>query len=206
MADFLYPFLGEGTDPSVEEVRRSTRLKFDEGIELRRQLERESAEEAAADLTAVFRAGGRLFTMGNGGSATDASDCARAVREVLRKGAVALCEDEATVTALANDVGFETVFARPLAALARPGDALLAFSTSGNSANLGPAFEVARRLGLLTLAMTGSDGGTLARSHEQHGCPRHLVFVRSFHVPRIQEAHCAAYHRLLRRVEELLSA
>ena len=120
----------------------------------------------AERMAAAFRAGGRLFTFGNGGSSTDAQDVAALF---LNPGgdarplpALALTTDVAVVTALSNDIGFEVVFARQLGAFGRPGDIALGLSTSGNSANLIRAFEEAARRRMLTIGLAGQTGGLLA--------------------------------------------
>lgn len=154
MTDMLYPFLyagGSGLDTLMEDVRRSTAEKVRDIVRLREAvLEEYGADlaDCAARMADAFRSGGRLFTFGNGGSSTDAQDVAALF---LNPGgaaspnpggaarplpALALTTDVAVVTALSNDVGFEVVFARQLAAFGRPGDIALALSTSGNSDNL----------------------------------------------------------------------
>ncbi len=103
------------------------------------------------------------------------------------------------LTALANDIGTEAVFARQVIAQGRDGDTAVAFSTSGGSANLLAALAEARRRGLLTVAFVGYGGGRIAAE----GLADHRVIVRSEHIPRIQEAQASAYHVLRCRLEEL---
>jgi D-sedoheptulose 7-phosphate isomerase len=100
--------------------------------------------------------------------------------------------DTAVITALSNDVGFDIVFARQLAAQARSGDILVGLSTSGNSRNLLQAFEQARRQGLMTVGLAGGRGGKMAESD----CIDHLFVVPSDSIHRIQEAQTTLYHRL----------
>ena len=125
-------------------------------------------DACAAALAGSFRAGGRLFTFGNGGSSTDAQAVAQLFLDpgsgARALPAVALTDDVAVVTALSNDVGFEVVFARQLAAFARPGDVAVGLSTSGGSANVLAAFAEARRLGLVTVGFAGYDGGRMAEA------------------------------------------
>ena len=105
---------------------------------------------------------GKLLALGNGGSATDAMDVVADFRAPLRRPsrpAIDLTEDPAILTAIANDIGVEAIFSRQVIAYGRRGDALLALSTSGNSANVIEALAEARRAGLLTIAMVGYDGG-----------------------------------------------
>lgn len=198
----LYPFLyGESASPDdvLAEVRRSTVAKADEIIALRRTvLERDRARlvECAVAMADAFSAGGRLFTFGNGGSCTDAADLAGLF---LNPGgdqrplpAFTLTSDVAVLTALSNDVGFDVVFARPIAAFGRAGDIAVGLSTSGNSANLVRAFDEAGRRGMLTIGLSGYDGGKMAELDSVD----YLFVVPSTSVHRIQEAQTTIYHAL----------
>jgi D-sedoheptulose 7-phosphate isomerase len=139
------------------------------------------------------REGGKLLFFGNGGSAADAQHLAAeyVVRfKAARRGwpAMALTTDSSVLTAAANDLGFEQVFARQVEALCRPGDLLVLHSTSGASANLLRAAQTARAIGVSVVAFLGRDGGPLAREAD-------LVFVvRSDDTARIQEMHLAVQH------------
>jgi D-sedoheptulose 7-phosphate isomerase len=117
-----------------------------------------------------------------------------------RRRAIDLTEDPAILTAIANDIGTEALFARQVIAYAREGDALLALSTSGNSANVIAALAEARRRKVMTIAMVGYDGGRVAAER----LADHVVVTRWEHIPRIQEAQAGAYH-LLRELVELES-
>jgi D-sedoheptulose 7-phosphate isomerase len=192
-ASFLYPFLGEREtdhDAVVEDVRRSILMKAEEIGELRAQTLTEGREAllAAAD---ALRGAGCVLALGNGGSATDATDL---VADLQRAGraAIDLTGDPAILTAIANDVGVEAVFARQVIAYGRPGDALVALSTSGGSPNVIAALAEARRRGLTTVAFVGYDGGRIAAER----LTDHVVVTRSQHIPRIQEAQASAYHVL----------
>jgi len=112
--------------------------------------------------------------------------------------AIDLTADPAILTAIANDIGAEAIFARQVIAYARTGDALIALSTSGSSRNIVDALAEARRRGLVTIAMVGYDGGVIA----SEGLADHVVVTRSEHIPRIQEAQASAYHVLRRLVGE----
>jgi D-sedoheptulose 7-phosphate isomerase len=112
--------------------------------------------------------------------------------------AIDLTEDPAILTAIANDIGTDAIFARQVIAYGREGDALLALSTSGNSSNVIEALAAARRRELRTIAMVGYDGGHVASER----LADHVVVTRSEHIPRIQEAQASAYH-LLRELVEL---
>lgn len=202
MTDMLYPFLyagGSGLDTLMDDVRRSTVEKADDIVRLRETVLEQYGEDlaaCAARMADAFRAGGRLFTFGNGGSSTDAQDVAALF---LNPGgdarplpALALTTDVAVVTALSNDVGFEVVFARQLAAFGRPGDIALALSTSGNSDNLIAALREATRRGMVAVGLAGYTGGQMAETPGLH----HLFVVPSSSVHRIQEAQTTIYHVL----------
>lgn len=199
----LYPFLYAGTsdlEAVLEEVRRSTVAKAHEIVELRNlvlERERDRMVACAEEMAARFRSGGRLFAFGNGGSSTDAQDM---VTLFLAPGdaaarplpAISLTSDVAVVTALANDVGFDVVYARQLAAFGRREDIAVGMSTSGNSDNLVRAFEEAARRGLLTIGLAGYEGGKMAELDTID----HLFVVPSASVHRIQEAQTTVYHVL----------
>jgi D-sedoheptulose 7-phosphate isomerase len=198
----LYPFLYSG-DTDLEsvlaEVRRSTVEKANEIVALRETVLAADAvrlTDCAERMAEAFRAGGRLFTFGNGGSSTDAQDVAALFLnpggEARPLPALALTTDVAVMTALSNDIGFEVVFARQLGAFGRAGDIALGLSTSGNSANLIRAYEEAMRRGMLTIGLAGHTGGQMA---EIEGLD-HLFTVPSSSVHRIQEAQTTVYHAL----------
>jgi D-sedoheptulose 7-phosphate isomerase len=202
-SSFLYPFLSEGEhdlEAIVADVRRSVLAKSEEVGDLRAQTltdNRDELLEAAAGVRDGLDAGGRLLALGNGGSATDAMD---AVADFRRppdprwhvRRALDLTEDAAILTAIANDIGTEAIFARQVIAHGRQGDALLAISTSGNSANVIAALAEARARGLRTIAMVGYDGGRVGAER----LADRVVVTRSEHIPRIQEAQASAYHVL----------
>ena len=199
---FLYPFLGQqehDLEAVVADVRASVLAKAAETAALRVQtLSGSGAALAAAatELSASFAAGGRLLALGNGGSATDAMD-AVADFHAAGRPAIDLTEDTAILTALANDIGPDAMFARQVIAHGRPGDVLLALSTSGTSGSVIAALEEARRRGVRTIAMVGYDGGRVLAD----GLADHVVVSRSEHIPRIQEAQATAYHALRILVE-----
>jgi D-sedoheptulose 7-phosphate isomerase len=206
-SSFLYPFLSEGErglDAVVDDVRRSVLMKAEDVGELRSQTLAESRDEliaAARTLREVFEGGGTLLALGNGGSATDAMDAVADFRAAPQgwpaRRALDLTEDAGILTAIANDIGTEAIFARQVIAYGRAGDALLCLSTSGNSRNVLAALAEARRRGMVTIAMVGYDGGTVAAE----GLADHVVVTRSQHIPRIQEAQASAYHVLRELVE-----
>lgn len=153
-------------------------------------------------IAGVFRAGGRLFACGNGGSACDAMHLveelvARYKRERPGLPAHHLI-DAPTLTCWSNDYDFRSAFARQVEALARPGDVLVAISTSGNSPNVLAAVEAARAHDVLTIGLTGRDGGELRRR-----CDEALI-VGSRATERVQEAHITIIHVLCDLLERTL--
>ena len=207
-SSFLYPFLAEqehDLDAVLDDVRRSALLKAGEVGELRAQTLHDNRDElvaAAAGLRADFDAGGQVLALGNGGSATDAMDVVADFRLPPRttwppRPAIDLTEDPAILTAIANDIGTEAIFARQVIAYGNAGDCLLALSTSGNSANVIAALAEARRRSLRTIALVGYDGGRVAAER----LADHVIVTRSEHIPRIQEAQASAYHVLRELVE-----
>ena len=202
-SSFLYPFLGEqehDLEAVVDDVRRSVLAKSEDVGALRAQTLTDNRDELAAAAAVVRQrldGGGRLLALGNGGSATDAMDVVADFRGPPDPGwraraALDLTEDPAILTAIANDIGTEAIFARQVIAHGREDDCLLAISTSGNSANVIAALVEARSRGLVTLAMVGYDGGRVAAER----LADHVVVTRSEHIPRIQEAQASAYHVL----------
>ncbi len=202
-SSFLYPFLAErehDLEAVTEDVRRSVLAKAREVGELRAQTLTENHEvltAAASALRADLGAGGRLLALGNGGSATDSMDAVADFRSPSDprwkpRRAIDLTEDAAILTAIANDIGTEAIFARQVIAHGRAGDTLLAISTSGNSANVISALAEARRREMSSIAMVGYDGGRVAAER----LADHVVVTRSENIPRIQEAQASAYHVL----------
>ena len=203
-SSFLYPFLAEQeTDLQgvLDDVRRSALMKAADVGALREQTLGEN-QQALVDAAAAVRGCGTLLALGNGGSATDAMDVVADFRAAPQgfpaRAALDLTEDAAILTAVANDIGTGAIFARQVIAYGKPGDALLAISTSGNSENVLEALVEARRRGLVTIAMVGYDGGRVA----SEALADHVLVTRSEHIPRIQEAQASAYHVLRELVEQ----
>ncbi len=145
--------------------------------------------------------GGRLFWIGNGGSAADSQHLAAELVgrfEHERRGlaSIALTTDTSVLTSVGNDYGFESVFARQVEALCRPGDLLVGLSTSGNSANVLRAMEAAARLGVARVGLAGGSGGRLC------GLTDLCLVVASNNTARIQEAHMLIGHVLCDLVEQ----
>jgi D-sedoheptulose 7-phosphate isomerase len=206
---FLYPFIdAEERDAGglLAELAASARTKAAESAALRTAtLARcdEGLRRAADAMAHRFRHGGRLFTFGNGGSATDADATAELFRDPPAGRplpALSLVEDTAVLTALANDVGFDLVFSRQIIAHARAGDIAFGFSTSGDSVDALRAFEESARRGLLTIGLSGNQGGSMAES----GWIEHCVVVESASVHRVQETQDAIAFTLWRLVQSAL--
>jgi len=210
----FYPYLFKGGKASAGEVllqvQHSTLEKCREVIALRRATLEQSGKQiidAGKAMAQAFAAGATLLAFGNGGSTTDAQDL---VSEFITSPfpggpslpAIALTNDSAVITAVGNDVGFDTIFARQVIAFGRRGDIAFGISTSGNSANILLAFEQAKKQGLLTIGLTGYDGGKMARSAALDFC----IVSPGDHIPRIQEAQATTYHALLEIVQTLLRA
>jgi len=159
----------------------------------------------ARRMAATLRRGGKILLFGNGGSAADAQHLAaefvgRFARDRQALAALALTTDTSALTSIGNDLGFDQIFARQVAALGRPGDVVVAISTSGNSPNVVKGVEAARRLGCITVGLIGGSGGALAKIVEE------AFIVPSNETPRIQETHITLGHALCALVEELLLA
>jgi D-sedoheptulose 7-phosphate isomerase len=188
---------------SVERVRRIAA----DSLALKQRFFDESAPllaRAAEALTERLRAGGKVLTFGNGGSAADAQHFAaellgRFARERPALPALALTTDTSSLTAIGNDYGYNRVFARQLEAHGRAGDVAIGISTSGQSANVVAALTVARQPRMLTLALTGRGGGKVA------ALAAILIDVPHTETARIQEVHGMVVHILCDLVEEALA-
>jgi len=164
----------------------------------------ESIAEIARVIGRALEKGNSVYTMGNGGSATDAQHFAgelmgrfRSDRRGLR--VVALTADSAVITSLGNDFGFQSVFAKQIEALARPGDVAIGISTSGNSANIVGALAIAREMGAFAVALTGKAGGRLK------GLCDLVFYAPSQDTARIQECHSTVIHIICELVEDIVS-
>ena len=150
-----------------------------------------------------FEAGNKLFFFGNGGSAADAQHLAaefvnRYIMDRPPLPAIALTTDTSILTSISNDFSFSEVFAKQLKALGKEGDVAIGISTSGTSPNIIKAFEVAKEMGMKTIALTGNDGGSLVKIAEVS------LIVPSASTPRIQEVHILIGHILCELVEHYL--
>jgi len=159
--------------------------------------------DAAAVIVSALSRGGKLMLFGNGGSASDAQHVAaefvgRFQRTRVALAAIALTTDTSVLTAIGNDEAFDRVFARQVEALGRPDDVALGISTSGASANVVLGLEAARARGLVTVALTGRDGGAVGRAAAIH------VNVPSDVTARVQEVHRTLLHVICEIVEDEL--
>jgi D-sedoheptulose 7-phosphate isomerase len=158
--------------------------------------------EAVRVTVAALASGRKLLVFGNGGSAADSQHVAaelvgRFTRERRALAAIALTTDTSVVTSVANDYGYERVFARQIEALGVDGDVVMGITTSGSSPNVLAAFEAARGRNLETIALTGRDGGAAGRAASIH------INVPVQSTPRIQEVHRTILHAFCELVEQL---
>ncbi len=184
----------------LQRVRESTRVK--EAF-LKDKSALRALSGAARRIVESLRAGGKVMLFGNGGSAADAQHIAaelvgRYGRERAALAAIALTVNTSALTALGNDYGFDAVFARQVDALGRKGDVAIALSTSGNSPNVLRGVRRARAQGIVTVGLTGKDGGKLKSLVE------YCICAPSTQTPRIQETHILLGHILCEIVEREL--
>jgi D-sedoheptulose 7-phosphate isomerase len=160
-----------------------------------------AAHKIAAVIVTALRSGNKLLIVGNGGSAADAQHIAAEIVGRYKQdrpayAAIALTTDTSALTAIANDYGFEQVFARQVAGLGRRGDVLLALSTSGRSPNIVAALRVARERGLVTVGFTGEKGEPLGALCD------HLLVSPSDDTPVVQQIHLAVAHGICDEIEQ----
>jgi D-sedoheptulose 7-phosphate isomerase len=161
-------------------------------------------DQAAAMITRTLSKNGRVFFCGNGGSAADAQHLAaeflgRFQMERAPLAAMSLTANTSTITAIANDYGYDVTFARQLRGLAREGDVLVGISTSGRSANVVAAFDVAKELGVYTIAMTGLVNSSMSERADL------ALQVPAEKTARIQEMHIAVGHVVCELVEKAIA-
>ena len=177
---------------------------FDDSAEVKRRFARDHADkivQVAHVIGRAFQTGHKVLLFGNGGSATDAAHIAaefvgRYKRERTPFPAIALATDIAAITCIANDYGFDELFARQVRAHGQAGDVAIAISTSGNSPNVLRGVEAAKAMGLTTVAWTGGSGGKLA------GMVDYAFIVPSSLTARIQESHITLGHVLCELIED----
>ena len=151
-------------------------------------------------LTAALKAGNKIMIFGNGGSAADAQHLAaefinRFIIERPPLPAIALTTDTSVISSIGNDYDFSEIFAKQIRALGQPGDVAWGISTSGNSQNVLKGFEQAKKMGLVTLAFTGKDGGSIAQIVD------YSLNVSSNSTARIQETHITIGHAICELVD-----
>ncbi|NPU86025.1 MAG: D-sedoheptulose 7-phosphate isomerase [Syntrophaceae bacterium] len=155
---------------------------------------------AVVAITGALKAGNKILLFGNGGSAGDAQHLAgefinRFLIERPPLPAIALTTDTSVITSIANDFDYSEIFSKQIRALGQAGDVAWGISTSGTSSNVFKGLEMAKKIGMITLAMTGRDGGPIARMAD------HSLHVASSSTPRIQEVHITAGHVICEMVD-----
>ena len=162
-----------------------------------------AARKIAEVIVTALRGGNKLLIVGNGGSAADAQHIAAEIVGRYKQdrpsyAAIALTTDTSALTAIANDYGFEQVFARQVEGLGARGDVLIAMSTSGRSANILAALKKARERGLVTVGFTGSNGEAMGTDCD------HLLIAPSDDTPVVQQIHLAVGHGICDEVEQTM--
>jgi len=192
-----------------KEISFKIKSAFEESINLKKIILKDELftvlEKCGTLIANSISEGGKLMTCGNGGSAADAQHLAaellvRLTSQVNRKGlpAISLCQDISTLTATINDFSGEDIFSRNLLTLSKPGDVLMALSTSGNSPNIVKTLKFAKEINLTTIGFLGSQGGESLRYCDE------AFIVPSNITARIQEIHITAGHATLQFVEDKL--
>lgn len=213
-SESFYPFLHKSKEEPGElaaQLGFSLLEKVRDSIEVKQRFFEENKDgilAASLSIARTFHNGRKLLVCGNGGSATDAQHVAVEFMHPItvgRKALPAIClnNDMAMVTAVANDVNFGDVYVRQIIALGKPGDALIAISTSGNSENLLHAFLTAHRMQLVTIGFAGDEGGKMQEMKEQELID-FCFTVPTSSIHRIQESHVTLYHIMWDMVHEFL--
>jgi len=194
----------------IGDFERRVAKSIEASIAVKQSLLRDSAlissiARVSEILVNALKSGNKLLLFGNGGSAADAQHIAaefvgRFAFDRPALPALALSVNTSCLTSIGNDYGFEQVFSRQLEALARPGDIAVGFSTSGNSSNVLNGISTAKKIGLHTIALTGTPGGKL----EQAAGLDHCLCAPSSETPRIQECHILIGHIISELVEQEL--
>ena len=211
----LYPHMAaQGAarvDPAVMDAAllESVRQKAADSVQVKQRFFADNASlivDAAHMLARCYRAGGRLYTMGNGGSSCDAAHLAVEFQHPITAGrpalpAVNLSQDMAMITAVANDLGFVHVYTRQVLAHVGERDCLVGISTSGNSDNLLAGFKAAKAQGAATLGLAGGEGGRMRASADVDLC----LVVPTDSIHRVQETHVTLYHILWDLTHTLLA-
>ena len=185
------------------------RQHFDEGIELRRKMAETmpaAIARAGTALAEALKSGRKALACGNGGSAADSQHFAAEIvgrfeRERPGMPAIALTVDTSALTAIANDYDFDRVFSRQVEALGQPGDVLLGISTSGNSKNVVEAMRAAHDKNMVVIALTGRDGGAMAKMLRPTDHHLNVAHPRTM---RVQEIHLLVIHCLCEVVDNVI--
>lgn len=197
---------------SSDDERRLSRARdlFDQSIAVKAATRNACTPALVASANACIKSlaqGGKLMLAGNGGSAADAqhlaAECLGRLRPNVNRRAIpaiALALDTSTLTANANDFGYEKIYARALEGLGRAGDVFIGITTSGQSANILNALQTARDMGITTIGFLGSGGGSALALCD------HAIVIPSNEVSHIQEAHITAGHVLIELIEDELLA
>ncbi|MCI0655180.1 MAG: SIS domain-containing protein [Methylococcaceae bacterium] len=207
----LYPFLHNKKQDPVSAntaLLNSVKRKIEDHQSIIESFFTKNAQavvEVSKAIAGMYRNNGRLYTMGNGGSSSDASHIAVEFLHPVTAGRPALSAfdlsmDKTMITAVANDVGYANVFLRQVIAYMRGGDILLGVSTSGNSENLVKAFSQAKKMQAITIGLSGGNGGEMAKMGLDH-----CLIVECDSIHRTQECHVAIYHVVWDLVHTLLA-
>jgi len=182
---------------------------FEEGIELRRRMADTLPAElvkAGQAMAQALRSGRKILSCGNGGSAADSQHFAaemvgRFERERPGMPAISLTVDTSALTAIANDYDYDHVFSKQVEALGQPGDVLLGISTSGNSKNVVEAMKAAQAKGMSVVALTGRDGGAMAKMLRPQDFHLNVAHPRTM---RVQEVHLLCIHSLCEVIDNVI--
>jgi D-sedoheptulose 7-phosphate isomerase len=185
------------------------RKHFEEGIELRGKMAQAMPEKIAAAgeaLAHALKAGKKVLSCGNGGSAADSQHFAaemvgRFERERPGMPAISLTVDTSALTAIANDYDYDRVFSKQVEALGQAGDVLLGISTSGNSRNVVEAMKAAQARGMAVVALTGRDGGAMAKMLRPQDFHLNVAHARTM---RVQEVHLLCIHSLCEVIDNVI--
>ncbi|MCW1966030.1 phosphoheptose isomerase [Polynucleobacter sp.] len=194
---------------TIERLRKRASQHFLDSIAVKHEAEKTLPESVARGILAMvdcLKSGGKIMACGNGGSAADAQHFAaeligRFERERQELAAIALTTDSSILTAVGNDYSYDDVFSKQVRGLGKKGDILIGISTSGNSKNVVKAIEVAKKLGMKVIALTGNGGGKIANLLDKEDI--HLC-APSTRTARIQETHLVLLHALCDGVDHIL--